>query len=88
MSEFAKSTFGRCKSCEEMNKYQAHLASKRKFTSGDPITTLDDLLSQEWVMTQGRTKHIKVIRNMQMETVIRWLKAGFFCKAIRKVDVT
>lgn len=87
-AEFAKSTFGRCNDCRPMQKYQTQLASRRKFAQGETITTLDELLQQEWVVAHGRGKHIKAIKNMQLEIVLHWIEHGYFHKAIRKEDVT
>lgn len=85
--EFAKSMFGKCQDCEKMKRYNASLERKRKFKSGDTINSLDELLAQEWVMSNDRPKHIKAVTNMQLATVLMWIERKYFRKAIRKEDI-
>ena len=70
--------------CEEYKKHREYLDRKRKFTKGDRITTIEELLKQEWVIWVDSTRHIEVIKNLQLSTIIRFLKSGYFYKAIRK----
>lgn len=51
------------------------------------ITSMDELLKQEWVMWYHSTKHIEVIKHMQLWIVFKWIGMGAFHKAIRKVEV-
>lgn len=73
-----------CQNCEDIKKHEGYLQSQRKFIEGDPITNLDELLKQEWVMWYHNTKHIEVIKHTQLATVLHWLERGAFHKAIRK----
>lgn len=74
-----------CGECKPYQKHKDYLQSQRKFTEGEQITTIEELLKQEWVITHHKyTKHIKVIKNMQLTTVLIWLERGYFNKAIRK----
>ena len=73
-----------CLQCEKWRKHKEYLKSKRKFTRGDPIATLDELLKQEWVIWHGYTKHIEMFRSMSIRTVEHFLRNGAFYKAIRK----
>ena len=73
-----------CKECENSKKHREYLQSQRKFVEGEPITSLDELLKQEWVMWYHNTKHIEVIKHTQLATVLKWLENGAFRKAIRK----
>ena len=78
----------KCRECEPWQKHMEYLQSKRKFTEGEQITTIEELLKQEWVITHHKyTKHIKVIENMQLATVLLWIKHGYFSKAIRRESV-
>ena len=51
------------------------------------ITSMDELLKQEWVMWYHNTKHIEVFRHMQLWIVLKWIGMGAFHKAIRKEPV-
>lgn len=74
-----------CEECEPYQKHKEYLQSQQKFTEGEQITTIEKLLKQEWVITHHKyTKHIKVIKNMQLTTVLMWLERGYFNKAIKK----
>ena len=74
----------KCMGCENLKKHVAYLDEHRKFVEGEPITDLNELLQQEWVMWYHKTKHIEVIKSMQIRIVLRWLEMGAFRKAIRK----
>lgn len=73
-----------CQNCEDIKKHENYLQSQRKFVEGEPITSLDELLRQEWVMWYHNTKHIEVIKHTQLSTVLRWLELGAFHRAVRK----
>lgn len=73
-----------CKSCKKRMKYEADLQSKRKYEAGDPIVSLDELLEQKWVIWNGSTKSIEVVKSLQLRTVLQLLGRGVFKKAIRK----
>ena len=82
--DFLHSIFARCNDCEPMKKYKAYLENKRLFIEGAAILSVVELLEQEWVLVNGRGKHIKAILNMQLGTVLRWLQTSTFKIAIRK----
>lgn len=73
-----------CQQCEYRKKHEEYLESKRQFASGNPITSLPELLEQEWVFWHGRIKHIEMFRSMSVRTVEMFLAHGAFKKAIRK----
>ena len=73
-----------CGKCEKIKKHKAYLLNQRKFIEGEPITNIDELLQQEWVMWYHSTKHIEVFKHMQLCSVLMFLEAGAFRKAIRK----
>lgn len=73
-----------CVECENIKKHKQYLLSQRKFVEGEPITTIDELLQQEWVMWYHSTRHIEVFKNMQLNLVLKFLERGAFRKAIRK----
>lgn len=74
----------KCMGCENLKKHKEYLKAHRKFVDGEPITDLNELLQQEWVMWYHRPKHIEVIKHAQLSTVLKWLEIGAFRKAIRK----
>lgn len=74
----------KCVRCEHFKEHKEYLRSQRKFTEGVPITSIDELLQQEWVMWYHQTKHIEVFKNMQLRSVILFLERGAFHKAIRR----
>lgn len=73
-----------CGECEPYQRHKEYLQSKRKFTEGEQITTIEELLKQEWVMWYHTTKHIEVFKHIQLKAVLNWLEHGAFHKAIRK----
>lgn len=75
-----------CYKCENLKKHREYLQSQRKFIEGEPITGLDELLQQEWVMWYHQTKHIEVFKNMQLRSVLLFLERGAFHRAIRKEE--
>ena len=75
-----------CVDCINLKKHVAYLYEHRKFVEGEPITDLTELLQQEWVMWYRQTKHIEVIKSMQLRLVLRWIETGAFKKAIRREE--
>lgn len=73
-----------CAECENIKKHKEYLKSQRKFEEGATITSLDELLKQNWVMWYHQTRHIEVIKHTQLSTILNWLDRGAFHKAIRK----
>lgn len=73
-----------CQTCQNRKEYDEYLKSKRLFEPGEPITDLQTLLRQEWVIWHGQTKHVEMFRSMTVRTVEHFLKMGAFKKAIRK----
>lgn len=73
-----------CRNCENRKAHSEYLESQRKYEKGEPITSLDELLKQEWVMWGDGIKHISVIKNLQLNTVIRFIELGYFRKAVKK----
>lgn len=73
-----------CGDCVPYQKHKEYLQSHRKFIEGEQITTIEELLQQEWVMWYHTTKHIEVFKHTQLVSVLNWLERGAFHKAIRK----
>ena len=73
-----------CSSCEWRKEHKQYLQSKRQFIQGEPITDLNTLSEQEWILWYGHTKHIEVIKSMTLRTVLMFLKKGEFYKAIKR----
>ena len=76
-----------CQTCKNWKEHKAYLDSQKKFTTGDPITTLDELFKQTWVIWHGSTKHIEMFRSMPVRTVEMFLRNGAFREAIRKENI-
>ena len=70
--------------CEKYKKHQEYLESQRKYEEGEPITSLDELINQEWVMWFHTIRHVEVIKHTQLSTVLNWLDIGAFRKAVKK----
>ena len=73
-----------CQQCKNRKEYNEYLNQKRMFIPGEPITSLEDLLKEDWVIWHGHTKHIEMFRSMSIRTVEMFLRNGAFNKAIRK----
>ena len=73
-----------CGECNYIIEHKEYLQSKRMFEEGEQITTLDELLKQTWVMWYHSTRHIEVIKNNTINTVLKWLEVGAIRKAIRR----
>ena len=78
------SCFSECCECDYRKQHLEYLKKNRKFEEGEPITSLEELLKQKWVMWYHNTRHIEVIKHAQLSTVLKWLGNGAFHKAIRK----
>lgn len=79
----------KCVKCKHIVEHKNYLKQKRMFEEGEPITTLDELLKQTWVIWHHSTKHIEVIKNNTINTVLRWLEIGAIRKAVRRnIDET
>lgn len=74
----------KCCECDYRKQHLEYLKKNRKFEEGEPITSLEELLKQEWVMLYHNTKHIEVIKHTQLSIVLKRLGNGDFHKAIRK----
>ena len=74
----------KCGECTNRRKHLNYLHTQRQFTEGLPITSLEELLNQEWVMWYHSTKHIEVFKSMQLRIVLKFLEIGAFKTAIRK----
>ena len=73
-----------CGHCENIKKHKKYLHEHRKYEAGEPITNLETLLEQEWVMWDSRTIHIEAVKNLQMRTIMNGLNNNSFYKAIKK----
>ena len=71
-----------CFDCEWLREHDQYLQSKRKFKAGERIRDLLSLIEQEWVIFNGKTKHIEAIKSMPLRTVLNFIKMGLFYYAI------
>ena len=77
-----------CYTCENLALHKAYLKTQRKYEAGEPITNIQDLLKETWIIWCGNTKHIEMFKSMPLRTVINFLNSGFFKKAIPKSTTT
>ena len=75
-----------CAKCEKRKEHQVYLKSKRKFVTGEKVTSLDDFMSNDWFMWQGRTVHREFFLSFQARLLFRLIDEGCIYKAIRKVE--
>lgn len=73
-----------CSECENRRMHEEYLKSKRKFEAGDRISSIEELLENEWLMLGGYPKHIEVFKSMPLRTVLMFLNGIGIYKAIRK----
>ena len=76
-----------CVRCELLVQHTKYLIEQRKFLKGSTITTLEELLNQEWVYRWDKVQHIEAIKCMQLRGIIDLIKGGHLCRAIRKSDL-
>lgn len=62
------------------------MANKRKYTPGDPITSLDELAEHEFVYIHDKIYHRGWWHSLQFSFVKRKLDAGCIRKAERVVE--
>lgn len=72
--------------CEKYKKYQKYLDSKRKYIAGEPIYTIDDLLSNKLVWFNDKPVNICVITNNQFAVVMSWLSRGILKTCVLKEE--
>jgi hypothetical protein len=63
------------------------VAYKKKFKKGNPIRSLDELMKQKWVMWGDSPRHMGFVGSMQMRTVDRLMRLGYFSYAIDVSEV-
>lgn len=73
-----------CQYCKKYDEHKNYLKSKQKYKIGEKITTLEELMKQDFVYFCGGIKHIEVIKSMQYRGIIRFIQDGCFYKAIKK----
>ena len=63
------------------------MAYKKKYLKGKPIRSLDELMKQKWVMWGDRPRHMGFVSSMQMYTVDKLMRLGYFSYAIDVSEV-
>lgn len=51
--------------------------------AGEPITDLNTLIEQTWVILGNSTRHIEAIKSMSLRTILNDIEAGRFRYAIK-----
>lgn len=70
--------------CEYRKEHNLYLKSKRKYTTGSKISTMDELMDQTFIMFNGRTTHIEAVKSMPYRLILKFLAGGMFYKAIKR----
>ncbi len=73
-----------CSDCKKLPLHKEYLKTQRKYEVGEPITNIQDLINETWVMWYGRTKHVETFKSMQLRTVLYFLNNGSLKKAVPK----
>jgi len=55
-----------------------------RFTKGDRITSLDELMRQEFVFCNGKVLHLEWVLSWQLRTAFLYIQHGSLHKAIRE----
>ena len=63
------------------------MAYKKKYAKGKPITSIDELMKQSWVMWGDSPRHMGFVGSMQLRTVERLMRLGYFCYALDVSEV-
>ena len=72
------------RSCIPHKEHEEYLESRRKYKSGNTITSVDALLRCKYVYWHGRITHIERIVSMPLRVVMLILGSHGFKEAIRK----
>lgn len=72
--------------CDEYARYLDWLESRRKYTKGRPIPTLDALMAETMVWMFGRVQHIEAVKSLQLRTILNSIASGSVYYAKRKDD--
>lgn len=70
--------------CDEYMRYLDRLESRRKYTKGRPILTLDALMNETMVWIFGRAQHIEAVKSLQLRTILNSIASGSIYYAVRK----
>ncbi len=73
-----------CFQCEKLIAHKQYLETQRKYTAGEPIKDIEELLEQEFVMWYRTIRHIEVIKHTQLSCVLKWIDGGVLRKAVKK----
>lgn len=84
-----ENTYGKfCIECSEdenkLKKYYDNLEKRRKYTKGESIHSLDELLKQEFVYWHDKIYHIGWVKSWQLNFVQNQLNRKTIQKAIKK----
>lgn len=74
----------RCAMCDPVRKYQDRLEKRRKFKMGDPITSMDELMKQEFVYLFGGIRHKGFVHSQMARTLANGLQKKAIFYAVLK----
>ena len=69
-----------------MSKYQRPLPKKSKYKYGDRITSLNELVTQDFIIFSGRVYHIGWVLGWQLNMCNEYIKKGSIYKAVRRIN--
>lgn len=69
---------------ELLDKHKEKLEKRRKYKQGDAITSIDELLQQEWVFVFGKPRHIEFVKSLQFRNILDLIERKNIWKAIKK----
>ena len=81
-----------CSACEKYKKYQAYLESKRQYTKGDYITSVDEFEErnrngESLFYWNNCIRHYGWLCSMQFRCLVRAIQNGHIRAAIKKDEV-
>lgn len=72
-----------CQQEEEMKKYNEYLESKRKYTKGEQIISIDELMNQEFIYLYHKIYHKGWFQSWQLRSAKNYVDRGIY-KAVLK----
>lgn len=73
--------------CDKKKKYQEYRISTRKYTKGDPIKSIEELLGEEMVFIFGVPRHIEYVKQLSIAMILNQIHFGKVGKAVKKTEV-
>ena len=75
-----------CKNCDLRKAYMKYRESQKMYVPGDYIRSIEELLEHDWIMLYESPKHISIIQNMILRTVLAFISRKAIRVAVKKGD--